>query len=466
MAANVAGASTSVAVKPQRVAVIGGGPAGALMALYLSRMGDFEVDLFEALEESKIAGPTSRSWNVILFDRGNDALKGAGLDLLEEAGDFVVTVAGRVRHNAKQKRAAGMADGTKSICRGDLAMALLNKARQSPRVKVHFGCTFSTMDVRKRVATFEREDGQALESSFDMLVGADGVNSRVRRALQDHAAGFTVREQEDEKAFKVFEAPVMDMEGAEESWMSCIHSSNSKKGSITASPRSDGVITAALILPKEGKVTFETLMSTTQDVREYFGRNHPGIFGPEGPHEAFARNFLEQRPKTLRTIYCSQLALESVVLIGDAAHAMSASLGQGTNCALEDCQILAQVLAAEIDQAATTKVIDIPKVLEAYGRLRLEEVHAVCTLSNIASMISTRKILVAQLVLTVMLSKTLGRLAPKVFPPPSLFSVSDSSKSFRSILRGVVRESGVAKVIFGSCALMLIVVARRAVLRI
>lgn len=80
----------------------------------------------------------------------------------------------------------------------------------------------------------------------------------------------------------------------------------------------------------------------------------------------------------------------------------------------EDCQILAQVLAAEIDQAATTKVIDIPKVLEAYGRLRLEEVHAVCTLSNIASMISTRKILVAQLVLTVMLSKTLGRLAPKV----------------------------------------------------
>lgn len=84
MAANVAGASTPVAVKPQRVAVIGGGPAGALMALYLSRMGDFEVDLFEALEESKIAGPTSRSWNVILFDRGNDALKGAGLDLLEE----------------------------------------------------------------------------------------------------------------------------------------------------------------------------------------------------------------------------------------------------------------------------------------------------------------------------------------------------------------------------------------------
>lgn len=47
-----------------------------------------------------------------------------------------------------------------------------------------------------RVATYERSNGETLESSFDLLVGADGVNSRVRSALQDIAPGFTVREQE------------------------------------------------------------------------------------------------------------------------------------------------------------------------------------------------------------------------------------------------------------------------------
>lgn len=84
MAADAAVASTSGSVKQQRVAVVGGGPAGALMALYLSRAGGFEVDLFESSDESKIAGPTSRSWNVILFERACDALEGGGFDLQKE----------------------------------------------------------------------------------------------------------------------------------------------------------------------------------------------------------------------------------------------------------------------------------------------------------------------------------------------------------------------------------------------
>ncbi|CAM9188523.1 unnamed protein product, partial [Hapterophycus canaliculatus] len=84
MTTDAAVTSTSGSVKPQRVAVVGGGPAGALMALYLSRAGGFEIDLFEAFEESKIAGPTSRSWNVILFARGCEALEGGGFDLEKE----------------------------------------------------------------------------------------------------------------------------------------------------------------------------------------------------------------------------------------------------------------------------------------------------------------------------------------------------------------------------------------------
>ncbi|CAM9610002.1 unnamed protein product [Scytosiphon promiscuus] len=191
-----AGASVLESGKLQRVAVVGGGPAGALMALYLSRSGGFEVDLFETSAESKIAGPTSRSWNVILFDRACDALEGGGFDLQREVGDLVITTAGSVRHNAKKKVGGGPAVGTKSICRGDLAKALLNKADRSPNINVHFDCSFSTMDVNKGVATYERGNGETFESAFDMLVGADGVNSRVREALQDHSPGFTVRERE------------------------------------------------------------------------------------------------------------------------------------------------------------------------------------------------------------------------------------------------------------------------------
>lgn len=68
----------------RRAVIVGGGPAGALMAVYLSRSGSFDVDVFEALEGSQISAPTTRSWNVVLFERGSHALESAGVDLQEE----------------------------------------------------------------------------------------------------------------------------------------------------------------------------------------------------------------------------------------------------------------------------------------------------------------------------------------------------------------------------------------------
>ena len=75
--------------KLKRAAIVGGGPTGALMALYLSQDRGFEVDVFEAMEESRIAGPTVRSWNIVLFDRATSALERGGVDLQQEVSQFV-----------------------------------------------------------------------------------------------------------------------------------------------------------------------------------------------------------------------------------------------------------------------------------------------------------------------------------------------------------------------------------------
>lgn len=55
-----------------------------MLALYLAQRDGFKVDLFEALEESRISGPTERSWNVVISPRGSRALKAGGADLHEE----------------------------------------------------------------------------------------------------------------------------------------------------------------------------------------------------------------------------------------------------------------------------------------------------------------------------------------------------------------------------------------------
>ncbi|CAN0536033.1 unnamed protein product, partial [Ectocarpus sp. 8 AP-2014] len=50
--------------------------------------------------------------------------------------------------------------------------------------------------IANRVATFERGNGDVVESEYDMLIGADGVNSRVRKELEENVPDFTVRQRE------------------------------------------------------------------------------------------------------------------------------------------------------------------------------------------------------------------------------------------------------------------------------
>ncbi len=79
----MAAVDSNMPAKQQRAVIVGGGPAGALLALYLDRRR-FEVQLFEAMDEDKIARRTQRSWNVVLMGRGREAIDNAGVDLHEE----------------------------------------------------------------------------------------------------------------------------------------------------------------------------------------------------------------------------------------------------------------------------------------------------------------------------------------------------------------------------------------------
>lgn len=78
-----AAVDSNMRANQQQAVVVGGGPAGAMMALYLAQRG-FKVDLFEAKEEASIAGPTARSWNVVLMGRGLEAIETGGVDLHAE----------------------------------------------------------------------------------------------------------------------------------------------------------------------------------------------------------------------------------------------------------------------------------------------------------------------------------------------------------------------------------------------
>lgn len=61
----------------------------------------------------------------------------------------MIVMTGCVCHHAQEKLSPPFA-GTSSICRGDLAKTLLEKAARMPNVNVHFGCTLTGVDMDKR----------------------------------------------------------------------------------------------------------------------------------------------------------------------------------------------------------------------------------------------------------------------------------------------------------------------------
>ena len=58
-------------------------------------------------------------------------------------------------------------------------------AGQSPRLECSFGATAGAIDREARTIAVEKEDGSTEHIAYSLLIGADGVNSRVRNELEN-----------------------------------------------------------------------------------------------------------------------------------------------------------------------------------------------------------------------------------------------------------------------------------------
>jgi kynurenine 3-monooxygenase len=84
-------------------------------------------------------------------------------------------------------------------------------------------------------------------------------------------------------------------------------------------------------------------------VRSFFERHFPDAL-PLMPN--IALDFASRPTGVMGTVRCARWSVgHEVLLIGDAAHAITPFHGQGMNCAFEDCAQLATLLASDADLA-------------------------------------------------------------------------------------------------------------------
>jgi kynurenine 3-monooxygenase len=102
-------------------------------------------------------------------------------------------------------------------------------------------------------------------------------------------------------------------------------------------PNVGGDFTGSLHLPFRGKLSFESLRTET-DLRRLFESSFPDVLPVA---RALFENFFDRPVNRMTTIRCRPWNVQGkIILIGDAAHAIYPSYGQGANAGFEDCRLL------------------------------------------------------------------------------------------------------------------------------
>lgn len=327
----------------RNIAILGAGPVGALMGLFLARRGH-AVTIYEQRPDMRRVGISAgRSINLALANRGIDALERAGL--MDEVRRELIPMRGRMIHLAsggEQLQLYGNKphEVIHSAARGALNRILMSAAERSG-ASIRFGHRCEAVDLaQSRLVLTSPNGGENIEAGYDAVVGADGSGSVLRAAIVRAGDGEVAEERlgHGYKELTIRAGP----DGAFAMDANALHIWPRGGFMLIALPNVDGSFTATLFLPNVGPDGFAALRNADA-VRAFFDRN----FADAVPllHD-LTGTFRRNPTGTLGTIRCRPWRYRgSAVILGDAAHAIVPFHGQGLNAGFEDCVALDRALA-------------------------------------------------------------------------------------------------------------------------
>jgi anthraniloyl-CoA monooxygenase len=299
-----------------KIACLGGGPAGLYFAISMKlRNADHQVDLFERNRPDDTFG-----WGVVFSDQtvenlmANDPVSGATIrDEFTHWDDIDVHIHGECIRSSGH--------GFIGIGRKRLLAILQERARELG-VNLYF--------------QHEASPDLADWADYDLVIAADGANSRIRNAYAEH---FDVDIQVRRNKFfwfgthKTFDAFTFAFEKVDAGWI-WAHAYRFDDNLSTFIVEMDPDVWSGLGFDRmdqpEAIAVCESIFAKYLDGNALMS-NATHLPGPQA-----WLNF--------RRIITNRWSYDKIVLLGDAAHTAHFSIGSGTKLALEDAIKLAQVL--------------------------------------------------------------------------------------------------------------------------
>jgi kynurenine 3-monooxygenase len=315
--------------------IVGAGLAGALLTVLLARRG-FKVTLYDRRPDPRHASlEGGRSINLALAARGIRALERAGVMgrirtlLIPMRGRMVHDLSGRVSLHRYGQRENEV---IYSVGRAALNRLLIEEAARYETVTMRFEQTCIAATPEKNLLRF-REGANHVEYELPLTptIATDGAGSAIRASLvaAKHA---TVREEWLDHDYKELTIPAHDDRHVLDA--NSLHVWPRGGFMLIALPNTDGSFTATVFLARTGQNSFASLKSAAA-AEEFFRREFADAVPlmPNLTHE-----FSAHPQGQLGTVHLSSWHIGgSLLLLGDAAHAIVPFHGQGMNAAFEDC---------------------------------------------------------------------------------------------------------------------------------
>ncbi|MGA9379578.1 MAG: NAD(P)/FAD-dependent oxidoreductase, partial [Phormidium sp.] len=385
----------------KKVAIVGAGPSGLLMAHYLLLRGDqYQIDIYERRSDPRlIPFSKARTFPISLSERGMTALQKIP-GLVEAVKATSVEIKGAISHQKSGKmRVIPREKSLTTLDRTNLVITLLEKLIEKAdnnQVNIHFNCQCTQVNFTNKTVSFHQtgeEQPKNITINYDLLIAADGARSVIRNHLLN-TDFFELQQKYTPNDYKSVYISRID-ESKTQLKPGYIHSWRMEDGTtMLMLHQLDGTMSGVIhFLRHKNQITS---LSTPEEVLQLFRKNFPEIGQLMTASEA--EEFLARPVSSVLTIRCNRYHQgDSVLLIGDAAHAVSPSLGQGCNSALEDVVIFDNLLDEYSDNLA--------QAVEQFTVRRQADAYALVELSDNA--FPTSKGLFIQFLLRESIAKTL-----------------------------------------------------------
>ncbi|HPK09549.1 MAG TPA: FAD-dependent monooxygenase [Saprospiraceae bacterium] len=331
----------------KKVAIVGAGLCGSLLALRLAQLG-YQIDVIEKRPDlRKVTLDAGRSINLALSDRG---LKGLRLVGLEDAAKAIsIPMHGRMIHPKGaetyfMKYSGRETDYINSISRPGLNAMLLDEAEKTGNIKLHFNQSCKNVLFEDHKIQLQDVNGNISYYDYDLVFGTDGAGSAVRTSMSKRSSSlrFNFSQQYLDTGYKELEIPAGE-NGSFRIEKNALHIWPRDGFMMIALPNLNGSFTVTLFFPFTGSNSFEYLGQDDEKIVQFFNTHFPSAV----PHMPDLVEDYHQNPSSsLGTIKCFPWSVDRRSLImGDAAHAVVPFYGQGMNASFEDVTVLDELMA-------------------------------------------------------------------------------------------------------------------------